>query len=100
VLNADGLDRDVATNALGEYGMKADRDWLYVASPSKPITDMLRDTPWGGSYRRALGELDGAVSHDKMRFSAAMRLRCVAVPMGLVLGDDAPVEIELPFDME
>jgi len=99
-LNAEGLDRDVATNALGEYGMKADRDWLYVASPSKPITDMLRDTPWGGSYRRALGELDGAVSHDKMRFSAAMRLRCVAVPMGLVLGDDAPAEIELPFDME
>ena len=99
-LNADGLDRDVATNALGEYGMKADRDWLYVASPSKPITDMLRDTPWGGSYRRALGELEGAVSLDKMRFSAAMRLRCVAVPMGLVLGDDAPVEIELPFDME
>ena len=99
-LNADGLDRDVATNALGEYGMKADRDWLYVASPSKPITDMLRDTPWGGSYRRALGELEGAVSHDKMRFSAAMRLRCVAVPMGLVLGDDAPAEIELPFDME
>jgi len=99
-LNADGLDRDVATNALGEYGMKADRDWLYVASPSKPISDMLRDTPWGGSYRRALGELDGAISHDKMRFSAAMRLRCVAVPMALVLGDDAPAEIELPFDME
>lgn len=99
-LNADGSDRDVAVNALGEYGMKADRDWLYVASPSKPITDMLRDTPWGGSYRRALGELDGAVSHDKMRFSAAMRLRCVAVPMVLVLGDDAPVEVELPFDMD
>jgi putative DNA primase/helicase len=99
-LNADGLDRDVAVNALGEYGMKADLDWLYVASPSKPITDMLRDTPWGGSYRRALGELDGAVSHDKMRFSAAMRLRCVAVPMVLVLGDDAPVEVELPFDMD
>jgi len=98
-LNADGSDRDGAVAALGEYGMRADRDWLCVASPCKPIGDMLRDTPWAGSYRRALGELDGAEARDKMRFTTSMRVRAVAVPMRHVLAEDDQDEEELPFDV-
>ena len=97
-LNADGGDRDGAVAALGEYGMRVDRDWLCVASPCKPIGDLLRDTAWAGSYRRALGELDGAEARDKMRFTTSMRTRAVAVPMRHVLAEDAPDEEELPFD--
>lgn len=97
-MNADGGDRDAAIAALGEYGMRADRDWLCVASPCKPIGDLLKDTAWGGSYRRALGELDGAEARDKMRFTTSMRVRAVAVPMRHVLAEDAPDEEELPFD--
>ena len=99
-LNGSGMDQDVAVAALGDYGIRADRDWLCIASPCKPIVDILRDTAWGGSYRRALGELPGAESRDKMRFSPALRVRCVAIPMALVHDDPDSAEIELPFDME
>jgi len=99
-LNSDGLDRDVAVAALGDNGIKADLDWLLIASPCKPVSDMLRDTAWGGSYRRALGELDGAESREKTRFGPSMRLRCAAIPMSMVLGDvDDTYEEELPFEM-
>jgi putative DNA primase/helicase len=97
-LNADGGERDTSIAALGEYGMRADRDWLCVASPCKPLADLMRDTAWGGSYRRALGELDGAEMRDKMRFTPSLRARAVAVPMRHVLAEDAPSEDELPFE--
>lgn len=97
-LHADGIDRDTATAALGEYGMKVDSGNLYVGSPCKPMSDLLRDTAWGGSYRRSLGELDGAESHDKMRFNPSLRLRCVSIPLRHVMAEDAPDEEELPFD--
>ena len=96
-LHGDGMDRDAAVAALGEYGMRADQDWLCIGAPSKPIGDMLRDTTWGGSYRRMLGEIAGAEQRDKMRFSPSMRLRAVAVPMRHVVGEDQPQEEELPF---
>lgn len=96
-LHGDGMDRDAAVAALGEYGMRADQDWLCIGAPSKPIGDMLRETTWGGSYRRMLGEIAGAEQRDKMRFSPSMRLRAVAVPMRHVIGEDQQQEEELPF---
>jgi len=100
-LNANGADQDVAVAALGDNGIKAERDWLLIASPCKPVSDMLRDTAWGGSYRRALGELDGAESREKTRFGPSMRLRCAAIPMAMILGDvEDTYEEELPFEME
>jgi len=97
-LHAEGGDRDTAVAALGEYGMQVGKEWFLVASPCKPMADLLRDTPWGGSYRRALGEMDGAESRDKVRFTPSLRARAVAVPMRHVLAEDAPAEEELPFD--
>lgn len=99
-LHAEGGDRDTAVAALGEYGMQVNRDWFLVASPCKPMADLLRDTPWGGSYRRALGEMDGAEARDKVRFTPSLRARAVAIPLRHVLAEDAPDEQELPFDAE
>lgn len=100
-LNGNGLDQDVAVAALGDNGIKAERDWLLIASPCKPMADILRDTAWAGSYRRSLGELDGAESRDKTRFSPSMRLRCAAIPMAMVTDDvEDTYEEDLPFDME
>lgn len=75
-LNADGLDRDVATNALGEYGMKGSRLALCgVTQASRSLTCCgIRHVAAVTGARWV--SWTGAVSHDKMRFSAAMRLRC------------------------
>lgn len=97
-LHAEGADRDTAVAALGEYGMQVSKDWFLVASPCKPMADLLRDTPWGGSYKRSLGEMDGAEAREKVRFTRSMRTRAVAVPMRHVLAEDAPADEELPFD--
>jgi putative DNA primase/helicase len=101
-LNSQGLEiSDVSIAALGDNGIKVDGDWLLIGSPCKPMSDILSETSWAGSYRRSLGELDGAQSREKVQFSPSMRLRCVAIPMAMVLdeGEDT-YEEELPFGVE
>ena len=100
-INAIGDDQEIAVAALGDIGIKAERDFLLIASPCTQIIAILRDTTWAGSYRRSLGELPGAEAREQRRFSPSMRLRCVAIPMDLVLNDgDDTQEEELPFDMD
>ncbi|MDZ7904618.1 MAG: hypothetical protein U5N55_01630 [Cypionkella sp.] len=93
------LEQDAAKSALGIHGMKLDGDSLLIATPCHAISEMLKDTTWGGSYRRALGDLYGAEKVEKVTFNATLRARAVAVPLSLVFAemqarDD---EIELPF---
>lgn len=97
---ADGLGQDAAIAALGNHAMKVEDDRLLIGGPCQPMADLLRDTTWGGSYRRALGDLDGAERLDKVTFSPTLRVRAVAVPLSLVLAELQPVnpnEEELPF---
>jgi len=97
-INADGGDRDAAIAALGEYGIHADRDRVVIANQSHQLSGLLKDTSWGGGWRRALLGLDGAESVDKVRFTATLRTRGVSIPTGLVLSDLAsPYEEELPL---
>lgn len=96
--NGDGMDRDAAICALGEYGMKLDGEWFCIASPCTRMGDVLRETAWAGSYRRSLGELPGAEQRNPIRFNSSLRARAVALPLNLVFYGDNPIEEELPFD--
>jgi putative DNA primase/helicase len=96
---AEGLERDAAVTALGAHGMRLTDTALVIACPCQPMTELLRDTSWSGSYRRALSDLDGAERVDKMTFSPTLRARGVAVPLSQVLAElqRDEDEIELPF---
>jgi putative DNA primase/helicase len=94
------LERDAAVTALGIHGMKLVGDGIVFACPCQPLSAMLKETSWSGSYRRALSDLDGAQPVDKVTFSPTLRARGVSVPLTLVLAEmqpDDPDEIELPF---
>ena len=97
-INADGGDRDAAISALGEYGIHADHDRIVVANACPQLSGLLKDTTWGAGWRRALLGLDGAEAVDKIRFTATLRTRGVAVPMRLILGEITQVDEELPFE--
>lgn len=98
-LNGEISEAETAHAALGEYGLRADRDWLTIAAPCRPMMDILRDTAWGGSYRRTLADIIGAESRDKIRFSSTLRVRGIALPMSLVMADMAkPEDVDIPFE--
>lgn len=95
----DGIDQDAASSALGEYGIKADRDWIVIASPCQAFSGLLEKTQWTASYRRTLSELPGVEHRDKVRFNPGLRARAVAIPTGVMLGEaEAAQEVEIPFD--
>lgn len=96
-LYSDDGDRIIASDALGEIGITVDRQWLTIASPCRPMAELLKDTNWTGSYRRALSEMQGAEPRDKMRFGSAIRARAIAVPLSVALGDVDDTEVELPL---
>lgn len=92
--------KDAAIAALGQHGIKVDGEVLLIGGPCQPMRNMLRDTEWGGSYKRTLTGLDGANVVDKVKFSATMRVRAVSIPMSLVLADFDSPEIDgedIPF---
>ena len=100
-IRGEGLDRDAAILALGQHGMKVDGDALLIGGPCQQMSALLKDTSWGGSYKRALGELDGAEKLGKIKFSSTMRVYAVSIPLELVMADMQvadPDEVELPFD--
>lgn len=96
-------DREAAAEALGAYAVQVRDDRLLIGGPCPQMSDLLRDTAWSGNYKRALGELTGATTEDKVRFTATLRRRAVSIPLSHVIADmqnDASNDVELPFDME
>ena len=102
VMNSDGLDRDVATAALLDHGMKVDHEFLYIATPSNPMREILKETAWSGSYKQSLEGLEGVSQEGKqVRFTRGIRKRCIAIPIHLVIGSASDsYEEELPFGPE
>jgi len=101
-MHADGLDRDVATAALLDHGMKVDQEFLYIATPSNPMREILKETAWSASYKQSLEGLEGVSQEGKqVRFTRGIRKRCIAIPMNLVIGSASDsYEEELPFGPE
>ena len=101
-MHADGLDRDVATAALLDHGMKVDHEFLYIATPSNPMREILKETAWSGSYKQSLEGLEGVSQEGKqVRFTRGIRKRCIAIPIHLVIGSASDsYEEELPFGPE
>lgn len=96
--HGDAGDSEQALQALGQHAIRVQDNRLLIGSPCQQMKDMLKDTPWGGNYRRTLGEVHGAEMIDKVTFAPMLRVRAVSIPLDAIT-DPAPppVEIDLPF---
>lgn len=98
VRHGDMTEATAASLALGQHAIKVENDMLLIGGPCQPMSQMLKDTSWGGNYRRTLGDLNGAEKTDKVTFSPMLRVRAVAIPLSVFV--DAPASVyeeELPF---
>jgi len=93
----DGIEQSNADAALGQHAIKVHGDRLLIGGPCQAISDMLKDTSWGGNYRRTLGDLLGAEKMEKVTFSPMLRVRAVSVPLSVIMEPDKAQDEELPF---
>lgn len=94
LINATQVGNDeemaAACTALGEYGIKVDSSWLYVASPNISLVRMLKDSTWSSelTLKNGLLKLPGSGTQEKVRFSSSLRKRGVKIPLSLAWHDE------------
>jgi putative DNA primase/helicase len=96
--NGDMTEQANADAALGQHAIKVQGDRLLIGGPCQAISDMLRETSWGGNYRRTLGDMLGSEKVEKVVFSPMLRVRAVSVPLSAFMGANTLQDEDLPFE--
>lgn len=82
-----GMDSVTPTEAnavLGRFGLMVDGTSLAVSNTHAELQNILRNTAWGGGWRRVLARIDGAhPSSEAVRFAGA-RSRATIIPLSFI----------------
>jgi putative DNA primase/helicase len=77
-----------AHEALKRHGMRVEGDYLVVANGHTAIGKILANTPWSRNWSRTLVRLPDTMKMTPMRFGGSSPDRSVAIPLGVVFGDE------------
>lgn len=71
-------------DTLVRHGLKPDGSALFVSNTHTGIKELLKDSPWSGSWSRVLRRLEIAESHNSMRFAGVVS-KCVKLTIGEII---------------
>lgn len=91
VHRGEGVAVEAAARGLGSVGIKIDGDRLVISNTSPRIKDALKDTPWGASWKRTLGDYPGSdnCGGRVVYFAAGIKSRATSIPLADALGGDS-----------
>ena len=77
----DGTTIKEVNNILGRHGLRVHLNDVYISNTHSEIKKILKDTPWGGGWKRIIARIDGAESvKNPTRFAGAVS-RATKIPI-------------------
>ncbi len=78
----------MAERELRRYGMMVKDGWLWVANRSRPLSRLLRETPWHADWSRSLRDVNGARRAPTRYYSPGINSRGTMIPVVVFKGEE------------
>jgi putative DNA primase/helicase len=83
-----GISAREADLLLRRMSMRVSGDRLLIGNRSSRVAELFRNTPWGAGWSATLARIPGATRGIECRFTAALKDKCLAIPMAYIMGGE------------